>query len=48
MYFEEKANFAGVLIGGIFYGMWTHVFVYPHSPLDLSFKGSSSFCFSNP
>lgn len=39
LYFAEKANFAGVLIGGILYGMSTHAFIYPYLPclLDLSF-----------
>lgn len=28
MYLEEKADFAGVLVGGIFYGMRTHAFIF--------------------
>jgi hypothetical protein len=50
LYFAEKANFAGILIGAILYGMSTHVHIfYPSLPplFDLPFQGSSSSCSSN-
>lgn len=46
-YFEEKSTFAGVLIGGIFYGTEIDVFICECSLFNLSLKGLPSLWPSN-